>query len=423
MMKDVLGVALSLALLAGACSGGSGDAEETAVEAPSAAPPTTEAPTTVASVPTRPGSTVTSPAAAPPTTAAPSAPLLGLGLDTVVGGLDKPIFVTAPAGDDRIFIVAQDGLIYIFDGDLVAEPFLDIRADVDSGGLEQGLLGLAFHPAYADNGRIFVHYTNNNGDTQVVEYAAVSNTSADPASARTLLEVDQPAANHNGGMIQFGPDGYLYVGLGDGGAANDRFGNGQRTDTLLATILRLDVNGGDPYAIPPDNPFITGGGAPEVWAYGLRNPWRFAFDFAGGTLTIGDVGQDSREEVNVVSADRGGLNYGWPEAEGDLCLATDCSTFVAPALTYDHGVGCSVTGGFVYRGDAIPELEGHYFYSDWCAGWIRSFRWTGAEATDLRDWTQDLGLVGQVTSFGHDAAGELYVTTGDGSVLKLVPVR
>ncbi|MDH3470419.1 MAG: PQQ-dependent sugar dehydrogenase [Acidimicrobiia bacterium] len=370
-----------------------------------------------------PGTTSTTTTMAPVTTE-PAAPLLGLELEVVASDIDRPIFVTAPPGDGRLFIVSQGGSILIYDGELATEPFLDIRADVESGGLEQGLLGLAFHPRYADNGRFFVYFINARGQSELAEFSAISDTMAEPESAKTLLTVAQPASNHNGGMLAFGPDGYLYLALGDGGGADDQFGNGQRPDTLLGTILRLDIDSGDPYAIPPDNPFATSGnGAPEVWAYGLRNPWRFAFDFEGGTIVIGDVGQGAREEVNVVDASVAGLNYGWSSAEGDRCLVDDCSSFVDPALTYDHGQGCSVTGGFVYRGAAMPELGGHYFYSDWCGGWIRSFSWNGDATSDQKDWTSDLGTVGQVTSFGHDDAGELYVTTGAGLGLKLVPVR
>ena len=406
---------LFVVLIASACSGSSDGDVGVQGTAPSATSPGSAA--------VGPGTTSTT-TTVPPVTTEPAAPLLGLDLEIVARGVERPIFVTAPIGDDRAFIAGQDGSIHILDGELVAEPFLDIQADVESAGLEQGLLGLAFHPRYADNGRFFVYYTNTRGQSELAEYAALSDTAGDPASAKTLLTVPQPAANHNGGMLQFGPDGYLYLALGDGGGANDQFGNGQRSDTLLGTILRLDIDNGDPYAVPPDNPFATNGnGAPEVWAYGLRNPWRFAFDFEGGTIVIGDVGQDSDEEVNVVDSSLAGLNYGWPSAEGDRCAVADCSGFVGPAVSYDHGEGCSVTGGFVYRGAAMPELAGHYFYSDWCGGWIRSFTWTGESASDHKDWTTDVGVVGQVTSFGHDGAGELYVTTGEGLVLKLVPVR
>jgi glucose/arabinose dehydrogenase len=309
------------------------------------------------------------------------------------------------------------------DGELTSEPFLDITGDVDSGGNEQGLLGLAFHPGYADNGRFFVYVTNNGGDTEVLEYRVSDDPNrADAGSQRELLEVVQPASNHNGGMLEFGPDGYLYVGLGDGGGADDQFGNGQRPDTLLGTILRLDVDSFEPYAIPPDNPFVDGGGAREVWAYGLRNPWRFSIDAATNTLYIGDVGQSRFEEIDAVDLGLGGLNYGWPAAEGNDCREGDCSGFTAPVLTYGHGEGCSVTGGYVYRGEAMPELDGHYFYADWCGGWVRSFRFDGTVSDEI-DWSSELGAIGAITSFGTDTAGELYIATGEGTVFKLVPVR
>lgn len=306
--------------------------------------------------------------------------------------------------------------------------FLDLTPDVGSSGLEQGLLGMAFHPDYADNGRFFVYYTDLDGTSRLYEYAAPGGE-ADPGSARLVLSQPQPASNHNAGMLEFGPDGYLYVSLGDGGGANDEFGHGQRSDTLLGTILRLDVDGADPYAVPPDNPFVAGGGAAQVWAYGLRNPWRFTIDPVEELLYIADVGQDEWEEVNATSYDAPGLNYGWPITEGPECLDDDdddeCDRdgLVEPVFAYEHDQGCSITGGFVYRGTAIPELDGHYFYADWCGQWVRSFRLAGGSVTAETDWTAELGDVGQVLSFGRDGFGELYVLNQDGFVLKIVPRR
>lgn len=409
---------VAIGLMVSACST---DTASTAVEtAPIAAPLGTTPPATTSSID---GSSTTT-AVAETAGADPLPELAGLALEVVAQGLSKPLFVTAPPNDPRVFVVQQDGFIRIVaEGELAPEPFLDITGDVGSSGNEQGLLGLAFHPGYAENGRFFVYVTNNGGDTDVLEYLVSDDPNrADAGSRRELLEVAQPASNHNGGMLEFGPDGYLFVGLGDGGAADDQFGNGQRPDTLLGTILRLDVDSSEPYAIPPDNPFVDGGGAREVWAYGLRNPWRFSIDAASNTLYIGDVGQNRFEEIDAVDLGLSGLNYGWPAAEGNDCRSGDCSGFVAPVLTYGHGEGCSVTGGYVYRGEAIPELDGHYFYGDWCGGWVRSFRFDESVSNET-DWSSELGAVGAITSFGTDASGELYITTGEGTVFKLVPVR
>ncbi len=407
-MRRIGTLVVAGALLATACGG---DDEDSASA------------TSAATIPTGPGTT-----APPVTMAAGSRGIVGVTLEaeTVVRRADEVVFVTAPEGDDRLFLVERDGRIGIVrDGERLVGPFLDIADKVTAAGLEQGLLGLAFHPRYPLDGRFYVDFTDPRGDTRIVEYRVSDDPDrADPGSARILLIVDQPAGNHNGGMLQFGPDGYLYVGLGDGGAANDRFGNGQRSDTLLGTILRLDVDAAEPYSIPPDNPFVGGGGAAEVWAYGLRNPWRFDIDPATALIYIGDVGQDAVEEINAVPWDAAGVNYGWPVLEGDDCFADDgCdpADFQGPVHSYRHGEGCSVIGGFAYRGLAMPTLHGHYFYGDWCGGWVRSFRVEGGRAVDHRDWSADLGTIGQVTSFGMDGFGELYVTTTDGLVLKLVP--
>lgn len=360
------------------------------------------------------------------TTTTTTLPLLGLSYEKVAEGLSFPIFVDAPPGDPRIFIATKDGRIHIMkDGRLLLEPFLDI-AELVLNSNEQGFLGMAFHPSYADNGLFYVHYSDRFGDTRLVEYRVSDIPDlADPETARQLLSIVQPASNHNGGMLAFGPDGYLYLALGDGGGANDRFGNGQRPDTLLGTILRLDSGGGDPYGIPSDNPFVGGGGAPEVWAFGLRNPWRFSFD--GDLIYIGDVGQNAWEEITVAPAAAGGLNHGWPITEGLHCFSPssgcDQAGLTLPVLEYSHSDGCSVTGGYVYRGAAIPELDGHYFYSDWCGGWLRSFRYENGQAVDQRDWTEQVGQLASVASFGTDSAGELYVTTAAGDVWKLVPQR
>jgi hypothetical protein len=374
-----------------------------------------------------PTSSTTEPATS---TTEAAGPLVGLDAETVARGLNNPVFLTAPPGDDRLFVLEKDGIIRIITDDGVAdEPFLDIEELVGSDALEQGLLGMAFHPGYAANGRFLLYYTNIEGHTRLVEYRVSTDPDrADPGSARELLGAEQPGTAHNGGMLLFGPDGYLYVTLGDGGGAGDEFGNAQNAATLLGSILRLDVDNGHPYAIPPDNPFVDDpAAAPEVWVYGLRNPWRIAIDTEAGLLYIADVGQDEWEEVSVVAFDvAAGSNFGWPIVEGFECYrAESCETdgMVPPVIAYPHSEGCSVIGGYVYRGDAIPELQGHYFYGDWCGQWVRSFRFDGTRVVDERDWTNDLGQVGQVQSFGLGGDGEMYVLTQDGFVLKIVPIR
>jgi glucose/arabinose dehydrogenase len=346
---------------------------------------------------------------------------VSLALEPVAEGFEQPIDVTAPPGDDRLYVAERPGRVWILDGG-DRELFLDITDRTVARG-EQGLLGIAFHPDFADSGRFVVHHTDTEGDTRLAEYRA-DGDSADPGSRRELLQVPQPAANHNGGMVAFGPDGMLYLGLGDGGGGGDTYGQGQRADTLLGTILRLDPDGG----AAAGNPFTDDdAGADEVWHYGLRNPWRFAFDFDEELLYIADVGQDRYEEVNVVPAGDAGLNFGWPIMEAGHCFEPreGCATegLVGPVLEYEISGGpCAIIGGFVYRGDAIAGLDGHYLYSDYCAGFVRSFRHDGGQAVDERDWTEQTGRVSTPYSFGRDGAGELYITeTESGRVLKLVP--
>ncbi|HKK28044.1 MAG TPA: PQQ-dependent sugar dehydrogenase [Gemmatimonadota bacterium] len=343
----------------------------------------------------------------------------------VAQGLSNPLFLTSPPGDDRLFIVEQGGTIRISEnGQLLPDPFLDLSGAISSGG-ERGLLSLAFHPDYASNGTFYVDFTNADGNTRVVRYAvsAANPDRADPASGDTILAVAQPYSNHNGGLLLFGPDGMLYVGLGDGGSGGDPQGNGQDPATLLGTILRLDVDGGSPYAIPADNPFAgSSSGRGEVWAYGLRNPWRFAFDPAAGLLYIADVGQSDWEEVDVVPADSAGVNYGWSVMEGDHCYSSsscDRTGLEPPVLEYGHDEGCSITGGLVYRGQAMADLQGTYFYSDYCSGFLRSFRYESGSVGEERSW--DVGDLGGVLSFGRDDAGELYVLSANGTVYRLEP--
>ncbi len=347
-----------------------------------------------------------------------------LALQVVARGLNDPVFLTSPSGDPRLFVVEQAGRIRIIqNGQLLALPFLDITDSVLSGN-ERGLLSVAFHPQYASNGFFFVNYTRvGDGATMVKRYSVSgAANAADANSGKQILIVVQPASNHNGGLNAFGPDGMLYIGLGDGGGSGDGFQNGQDSTTLLGTLLRIDIDAGDPFAVPADNPFVGRGGADEVWAYGLRNPWRFAFDRQTGDLYIADVGQNQSEEVNVASGTAAGLNYGWNIMEGFNCFqATNCdmSGLTPPVLEYSHAGGnCSVTGGYVYRGNDIPELVGHYFYADFCTGFLRSFRFTGTGIADEREW--NVGALNSVSSFGEDADGELYILSLNGDVNRLV---
>lgn len=346
-------------------------------------------------------------------------------LRQVAGGLDFPVYLTAPAGDQRLFIAEKTGRIRIVKaGTLAAAPFLDLSASV-SGGSEQGLLGLAFDPAYATTGRFYVDYTDRNGDTRIARFRVTADPDvADASSEEILLTIDQPYANHNGGQLAFGPDGYLYVGMGDGGSGGDPQGHGQNPNDLLGSLLRLDVSSATGYTVPAANPYAAGGGRGEVFSIGLRNPWRFSFDRQGGDLYIADVGQNEREEVDVSTAASGGgrgLNYGWNRMEGTACYTGGCDRagLTLPVIDYTHADGCSITGGYVYRGQAVPALTGTYFYADFCNGWVRSFRYQNGQATSPREWPM-LKPGGQVTSFGEDAAGELYILEADGKVFQIV---
>ena len=370
----------------------------------------------------------------PPGPCAAGTPVAGtpsLSSVLVTRGLASPVDLQSAPGDrTRLFVVEQAGRIRIVrDGSLLGAPFLDIASRVGSGG-ERGLLGLAFHPRYADNGRFFVNYTDRSGDTHVAEFHASSNAdAADPASERTLLFVRQPFANHNGGGLAFGNDGRLYIGLGDGGAGGDPLGNGQNLGVALGKMLRIDVDSANPYAVPPDNPFVSSANAfREIWAYGLRNPWRFSFDRATGDLYIGDVGQNAREEVDVgLASRRGGENYGWNIMEGTRCFQPDsgCNTagLTLPVLEYATGAeGCAVTGGYVYRGCRMPGYQGTYFYGDYCKGFIRSFRLQNGQANERRDWTSTVGRgVDLISSFGVDGDGEILIVDHDGEVYRIVP--
>lgn len=379
---------------------------------------------------------------------APSTPLTTV---RVASGLTRPLFATAPPDDvDRVFLVEQDGRILILrNGVVEATPFLDIRTIVrspaDSAGNEEGLLGLAFHPQYDVNGWLFVYYTNTSGNNVVARYTRSGSNpdAADSASRVEVLPLAHPSnTNHNGGMIAFGPDdGYLYIAPGDGGAFCDLSENSQNGSSLLGKMLRIDVDA-LPYTIPADNPFV-GAGAPldEIWSQGLRNPFRFSFDRENGDLYIGDVGQDLWEEIDYLAAPNAGrgANFGWDNYEGTRCPNPSCANegpctlanLVLPVVEYPHSEGCSVAGGYVYRGCRMRDLRGTYFYGDYCGDFVRSFRIVGGTATDRRDRTAELapggGLtIADITSFGEDARGEIYIfdrgSGATGEVYKIVPI-
>lgn len=338
--------------------------------------------------------------------------------------LKSPVFLTH-AGDQsgRLFIVEQPGTIRILErGKLLDAPFLDIKERVISRG-EQGLLGLAFHPEYHRNGRFFVNYTRkDDGATVIAEYRRSDLEDRAGREERVLVLIPQPYANHNGGMIVFGPDGYLYIGMGDGGSGGDPQNRAQSKDELLGKLLRIDVNSRVPYGIPGDNPFVRGQERPEVFAKGLRNPWRFSFDRETGDLWLADVGQDRWEEVNVV---RKGGNYGWRVMEGFHCfnLQEPCSkeNFTSPVLEYDHQGGrCSITGGYVYRGRAVPALVGVYIYGDYCSGEVLAVRTAEGGRAGGEPWLL-LRTKAHISSFGEDDRGELYVLDHEGAVYQLAP--
>ena len=361
-----------------------------------------------------------------PAPSSPRPPLPALQLTSFVSGLAAPVGMEAAHdGSGRLFVLEQAGRIRIIrNSAVVAAPFLDIVPKVASGG-ELGLLGLAFHPAYASNRKFYVDYTRPLGaqwETVIAEYLASSTDpdQADPNSERILLTVAQPFSNHNGGQLAFGPDGFLYIALGDGGGGGDPNGNGQNTQVLLGKILRIDVNsssGGRQYAIPPENPFANGGGAPEVFAYGFRNPWRFSFDSATGTLFAGDVGESSFEEVDIVQK---GANYGWNVMEGSHCFkpAIGCSTtgLTLPINDYGRDQGSTVIGGFVYRGATIPNLVNAYVFGDFGSGRIWGLR---QNSSGTWDRTQLASTVKSISSFGRDDNGELYAVDITGAVWKV----
>ncbi len=413
-MKRVLLVFLSLSLAA-------------CLPTPTPLPPTplpatvipdTAVPPTVAPPPTDPATAL--PPTDTPTGSPPDATSFpnpdAYTWETVVAGIERPVDLQH-AGDERLFIIEKVGRIRVLQGgNLVDFPFLNITDRVGSSGNEQGLLGLAFHPRYAENGLFFVNYTDNDGDTVIARFRVTADPNiADPSSEMVLLRVNQPFANHNGGVLAFGSDGYLYAGLGDGGSAGDPQGNAQSLDTQLGKILRLDVDSAEPYAVPADNPFGN-----EIWAYGLRNPWRMSFDSQTGDLYIGDVGQGQWEEIDFVSAGSpGGVNFGWKYFEGTHPYdgaPPQGAQLVPPVIEYNHSEGCSVTGGYVYRG-TMPEWNGIYLYGDYCSGTV----WGLIRSSEGWQAQVLFGGVGRITSFGQDASGEVYLVLDGGSILRLAP--
>jgi glucose/arabinose dehydrogenase len=363
-------------------------------------------------------STTTPPPPPPPGSDTPA-------LQQIVSGLKFPTGLVSPPDDTRLFVVLKAGPIRIIkDGALLPTPFLDLTAKVSSSAGEQGLLGLAFAPDYATSGRFFVHYNDHANVNRVSAFKVSANPDqGDPASEAEVLAFPQPGVAHNGGQLVFGPDGMLYIGLGDGDDADQ--GRGQSLADPFANIMRIDVTS-PPYTVPADNPFVgTAGARPEIWSYGFRNPWRFSFDRATGDLYIGDVGESKWEEVDYASASSGagkGVNFGWDEMEGLHCFKMrDCNQtgLTLPVLEFSHDEGCAVVSGYVYRGPAMPSLQGTYFYADYCVGWVRSFRIQGGVVTEQKDWPE-LKPGGQITSFGEDSAGELYIVTQQGGVYKII---
>lgn len=377
-----------------------------------AGPATTLAAESTTTVPVTTSSTSATSTSEPTTTTFPAAtttllPLQSLAYEPVADGLPFPVQITAADGSVVSYVVTKDGSIWPLLGDGVHDdPVLDISERVRNSG-EQGLLAMALHPT--DPGRMFVHYSGSGGKTVVSEFTMTSPMSADPESEKVLLEVSQPAANHNGGMIQFDSNGYLFVGLGDGGGANDTFGNGQNQGTLLGGLVRIDVDSGES----------------ALFDYGLRNPWRFWID--GDLIYIADVGQNTYEEISIVELEEG-ANFGWPITEGLHCFrpSSGCDTdgLTLPVIEVRHGDAgtCSITGGLVYRGSQIPELVGEFFYSDYCGGYLRSLRFVDGGVESEADWTDQVGVPGQVTGFGHDGLGEIYVMTTS-ELFRIVAIR
>jgi len=387
-------------------------------------PPATRPPATGAAATPEPETTATpAPTATPvPVTFPPR-----VAIEPFTALSEEITYLThAGDGSGRIFLVSKAGRIWVVeDGDIRRTPFLDISDIVDSAQSERGLLSVAFDPDFANNGEFYVNFSSKqgDGDTVIARYRTEDFQAADPATGVEILRIDQPAANHNGGQLQFGPDGYLYIGMGDGGAAGDPWDNAENLQVLLGKMLRIKVSGEETYAIPATNPFLGQDDVrPEIWAYGLRNPWRFSFDRATGDLYIADVGQNLWEEIDFQPADSpGGEHYGWNTMEGNHCFdppeGCDTSGKVLPVWEYQHPEGCSVTGGYVYRGETFPQLQGIYFYADFCSGRIYALQ-RDANGGWQSQPVLETGL--NIASFGEDEAGELYVLDLGGEVFHLV---
>ncbi|MDX6619492.1 MAG: hypothetical protein QOK36_1878 [Gaiellales bacterium] len=349
-------------------------------------------------------------------------------LKQVAVGLSSPVYVTTAPGDKRLFVVEQAGLIRtIRKGKLAATPYADLRRFVASGG-EQGLLSVAFSPAFASTGKLYVYFTNKHGNEVVWELNARTGAARVRPGHRQVLDIADPEGNHNGGQLQFGPDGMLYAGDGDGGGGGDHHGahgNGQNPRNLLGKLLRIDPStrsGSLPYGIPKDNPFVGKAGfRPEIWALGLRNPWRFSFDRTTGDLWIGDVGQSAWEEIDHIKQGVGGINFGWNRYEGRHDFATDTplagGRLRGPVAEYSHSDGCSVTGGYVYRGPHIARLSGRYVYADYCSGKMWTLATSGGRPRNVSSVVSDAGVEG-ITSFGQDASGMLYVCSAKGQLYR-----
>lgn len=405
-------------------SGGDGSADEP--DEPAGPQPEPDDPEPADPEPAEP-----EPADPEPADPEPVAPLEGLALETVADGFSQPIDAAPVPGTDRLVVVERTGTARLVDsGSVSDEPFLDLGGIVNANSIEQGLLGITFHPEFPEDPRVFAFHSLADNDNVLVSYEVrPDGTAVDPDTRNVLLTVDKEPdkVRHNGGRVLFGPDGLLYVSLGDAARASV---NGQDPTTLPGTVVRLDVDADDPYAIPSDNPFADGsGGAPEVWWYGLRNPWRFTIDVESGLAYVADVGQETIEEVNVVPFDVGGVNFGWPafEGTGRFYSSTEpVGETTEPVLEVRHDdtdQGCSISGGVVYRGSEIPELDGHYLYADWCFGWIRSFLHADGEATEVQDWSDDLDTE-MVAGFVADADGEvLVIDSAAGAISRIIPVR
>jgi glucose/arabinose dehydrogenase len=349
-------------------------------------------------------------------------------LKKVADGLSSPVYVTTAPGDKRLFVVEQEGLIRtVRHGKVAAKPYADLRRFVVSGG-EQGLLSVAFSPKFTTTGKLYVYFTNKQGNEVVWELHAHKGAASIRPGHRQLLEIPDTESNHNGGQLQFGPDGMLYIGDGDGGGGGDRHGahgNGQNPGVLLGKLMRIDPTERTddlPYGIPNDNPFVGKAGyRPEIWALGLRNPWRFSFDRTTGDLWIGDVGQNTWEEVDHLKQGVGGVNFGWNRYEGTHDFATDTplagGTLTSPVAEYEHTEGCSITGGYVYRGPHIAGLSGRYVYADYCSGKLWTLATSGGSPKDVSSVVSDAG-VKSIVSFGQDASGMLYVCSAQGQLYR-----